>query len=101
MSSMSLICFKYLLMFLKDIYIYILYIIYISCICHIYKYILTGVDNASRHKVARTPKNRKISKIAFVLEEIYKMGGVFKYSKVFQCDNRPEFQSDVTNLLEK
>ena len=26
---------------------------------------------------------------------------MFKYPKVFQCDNGPEFKSEVTNLLEK
>ena len=31
----------------------------------------------------------------------YKEGGVFKYPKVFQCDNGSKFKSDVTKLLEK
>ena len=29
------------------------------------------------------------------------MCGVFKCEKVFDCDNGPEFKSDVTKLLEK
>ena len=29
------------------------------------------------------------------------MGDVFKYSKVFQCNNGSEFKSDKTKLLEK
>ena len=37
----------------------------------------------------------------FVLEAIYKKGGVFKYPKVFQCDNGSEFKNEVTKLLEK
>ena len=49
-----------------------------------YKYILTGIDVASRYKVARPLKTKKSSEVAFVLEEIYKKGGVFKYPKVFQ-----------------
>ena len=36
-----------------------------------------------------------------MLESIYKKGGVFKYPKVFQCDNGPEFKDKVTKLLEK
>ena len=36
-----------------------------------------------------------------MLTVIYEKGGVFKYSEVFQCDNRPEFKSDVTKLPEK
>ena len=49
-----------------------------------YKYILTGIDVASRYKVARSFRTKKSSKVAFVLEAIYKKGGVFKYPKTFQ-----------------
>ena len=35
------------------------------------------------------------------MEAICKKGGVFKYPKVFQCDNGSAFKSDVTKLLEK
>ena len=65
-----------------------------------YKYILTGVDVALRYKVARALRTKKASEVAFLLEAIYKKGGVFKYPKVFQCDNGSEFKSDVTKLLE-
>ena len=66
-----------------------------------YKYILTGIDVASRYKVARSFRTKKSSKVAFVLEAIYKKGGVFKYPKRFQCDNGSEFKNEVTKLLEK
>ena len=66
-----------------------------------YKYILTGIDVASRYKVARPLKTKKSSEVAFVLEAIYKKGGVFKYPKVFQCDNGSELKNEVTKLLEK
>ena len=36
-----------------------------------------------------------------MLEAIYKKGGVFKYPKVFQCDNGSEFKGEVTKFLEK
>ena len=36
-----------------------------------------------------------------MLESIYKKGGVFKYPKVFQCDNKSEFKNEVTKLLGK
>ena len=39
--------------------------------------------------------------VAFVLEAIYKKGGVFKYPKTFQCNNGSEFKNEVTKLLEK
>ena len=61
-----------------------------------YKYILTGVDVASKYKVARPLRTKKLSKVAFVLEAIFKKGGVFKYPKVFQCDNGSEFKNEVT-----
>ena len=66
-----------------------------------YKYILTGIDIASRYKVASPLRTKKSSEVAFVLEAIYKMGGVFKYPKTFQCDNGSEFKNEVTKLLEK
>ena len=42
-----------------------------------YKYILTGIDVASRYKVARALRTKKSSEVAFVLEAIYKKGDVF------------------------
>ena len=66
-----------------------------------YKYILTGIDVASRYKVARPLRTKKSSEVTFVLEAIYKKDGVFKYPKTFQCDNESEFKNEVTKLLEK
>ena len=68
---------------------------------HTDKYILTGIDVASRYKVARPLRTKKSSEVAFVLGAIYKKGGVFKYPKTFQCDNGSEFKNEVTKLLEK
>ena len=48
-----------------------------------YKYILTGVDVASRYKVARALRNKKAADVAFILEAVYKKGGDFKYPKKF------------------
>ena len=70
MSSISLFCFVSVAMSFKW-----------------YKYILTGVDVASRYKVARALRTKKESEVAFVLETIYKKVGVFRYPNVFQCDN--------------
>ena len=66
-----------------------------------YKYVLTGIDVASIYKVARPLRTKKSSKVAFVLEAIYKKGGVFKYPKIFQCNNGSELKKEVTKLLEK
>ena len=51
-----------------------------------YKFILTGIDVASRYKVARPLKTKNSSEVAFVSGAIYKKGGMFKYSRTFQCD---------------
>ena len=87
MSDINLICFTCLIIFLKEI--------------HIYKYILTGIDVASRYKIARPLRTSKSNEVAFVLETIYKEGGSFKYPKVLQCDNGCVFKNEVTKLLEK
>ena len=68
---------------------------------NMYKYILTGIDVASRYKVTIALKTKNSSEPAFVLKAKYKKGGVFKYPKVFQCDNGPEFKNEVTKLLER
>ena len=52
-----------------------------------YKHILRGIDVASRYKVTRPLRTKKSSEVAFVLEQIFKNGAVYKYPKVFQCDN--------------
>ena len=66
-----------------------------------HKYILTGIDVASRYKVARHLKTKKSSEVASVLEAIYKKGGVFKYPKTFQCDIGSGFENEATKFLEK
>ena len=68
---------------------------------NMYKYILTGIDIASRYKVARPLKTKKSSEVAFVLEVIKKKVGLFKHLKAFQYDNGSEFKNEVTKLLEK
>lgn len=48
-----------------------------------FRYILAGVDAASRHSVTRVLRTKKASEFSFVLEVIFKMGGVFKYPRVY------------------
>ena len=62
---------------------------------------LTGTDIAWRYKVARPLRTKKSNEVAFVLEAIYKKGGVFKYLKAFQCNNGSKFKNEVTKLHEK
>ena len=69
------------------------------CEGNTHKYILTVIDVASIYKIARPLRTKKSGEVAFVLEAIYKK--VFKYPKLFQCDNDSEFKNEVTKLLEK
>ena len=65
-----------------------------------YKYILAGIDAASRFKVARPLKTKQVRDVAEMIADIYKVGRL-KYPKIFQCDNGSEFKGDVTKMLEK
>lgn len=65
-----------------------------------YKYILSGIDVASRYKVARPLKTKKAKEVAEMIKDIYKVGPL-TFPKTFQCDNGSEFKGDVAKLLEK
>ena len=65
-----------------------------------YKYILAGIDAASRYKVARPLRTKKARDVAEMIADIYKVGPL-KYPKISQCDNGSEFKGDVTKMLEK
>ena len=65
-----------------------------------YKYILAGIDAASRYKVARPLRTKQAHDVAEMIADIYKVGPL-KYPKIFQCDNGSQFKGDVTKMLEK
>ena len=65
-----------------------------------YKYILAGIDAASRYQVARPLRTKQARNVAEMIADIYKVGPL-KYPKIFQCDNGSEFKGDVTKMLEK
>ena len=65
-----------------------------------YKYILAGIDAASRYKALRPLRIKQVKDVAEMLADIYKVGPL-KYPKIFQCDNGSEFKGDVTEMLEK
>ena len=65
-----------------------------------YKYILAGIDAASRYKVARPLKTKHARDVAEMIADIYKVGPL-KYPKIFHCDNGSEFKGEVTKMLEK
>ena len=61
-----------------------------------YKYILAGIDAASRCKVARLQRTKQARNVAEMIADIYKVG-----PSIFQCDNGSEFKGEVTKMLEK
>ena len=65
-----------------------------------YKYILAGIDAASRYKVARPLRTKQVRDVAEMIADIYKVGPL-TYPKIFQCDNGSEFKGEVTKMLEK
>ena len=65
-----------------------------------YKYILAGIDAASRFKVARPLRSKQVRDVAEMVADIYKVGPL-TYPKVFHCDNGSEFKGEVTKMLEK
>ena len=65
-----------------------------------YKYILAGIDAASRYKVTRHLRTKQARDVADMIADIYKVGPL-KFPKIFQCDNGSEFRGDVTKMLEK
>ena len=65
-----------------------------------YKYILSGIDVASRYKVARPLRTKQAKDVAEMIADIYKVGPL-TYPKIFQCNNGSEFKAEVTKLLEK
>ena len=60
-----------------------------------YKYILAGIDAASRYKVARPLRTKQAHDVAEMIADIYKVGPL-KYPK-----NGSKFKGDVTKMLEK
>ena len=66
-----------------------------------YKYILFGIDVASRYKVARPLRTKQAKDVADMIVDIYKVGPLTYPPKIFQCDNGSEFKAEVTKLLEK
>ena len=65
-----------------------------------YKYILAGIDAASRYKVVRLLRTKQAHDVAEMTADIYKVGPL-TYPSTFQCDNGSEFKGEVTKMLEK
>ena len=73
---------------------------YYTCPRTLYKYILAGIDAASRFKVTRPLRTKQARDVAEMIADIYKVGPL-KYLKIFQSDNGSEFKGDLTKTLEK
>ena len=50
-----------------------------------YKYVLAGIDAASRYKVARPLRMKQAHDVAEMIADIYKVGSSM-YPSTFQCD---------------
>ena len=64
-----------------------------------YKYILAGIDAASRYKVTRPLRMKQARDVAEMIADIYKVGPLM-YPSTFQCNNGSEFKGEVTKMLE-
>ena len=65
-----------------------------------YKYILAGIDAASRYNVAISLRTNQARDVAEMVADIYKVGPL-TYPSIFQCDNGSEFKGEMTKMLEK
>ena len=65
-----------------------------------YKYILAGIDAASRFKVTRLLRTKQACDVAEMIADIYKVGPLTNPS-TFQCNNGSKFKGEVTKMLEK
>ena len=65
-----------------------------------YKYVLSGIDVASRYKVVRPLRMKQAKDVADMIVDIYKVGPLTD-PKIFQCDNGSKFKAEVTKMLEK
>ena len=65
-----------------------------------YKYILAGINAASRFKVARPVRTKQSRDVVEMIADIYKLGPLM-YPSTFQCDNGSKFKGEVTKMLEK
>ena len=65
-----------------------------------YKYILAGIDAASRCKVVRPLRRKQAKDVAQMIADIYKVEPL-TYPTIFQCDNGSEFKADVAKLLKR
>ena len=64
-----------------------------------YKYILAGIDAASRNKVASPLRTKQARDVAEMIADIHKVGPLM-YPSTFQCDNGIKFKGEVTKMSE-
>ena len=65
-----------------------------------YKYILSGIDVASRYKVARPLRTKQAKDVVDMIADTNKVGPL-TFPKIFQCDKGSKFKAEVTKMLEK
>ena len=65
-----------------------------------YKYILAGINAASKYKVVRLLRTKQAKDMAEMIADIYKVRPL-TYPKIFQCNSGSEFKGEVTKMSEK
>ena len=63
------------------------------------KYILSGIDVASRYKVTTHLGTKQVKDVADMTANVYKAGQL-TFSKIFQYDNGGKLKAEVTKMLE-
>ena len=58
-----------------------------------HKYIIAGIDAASRYKVVRPLRTKQAHDVAKMIADIYKVGPL-TYPSTFQCNNGSEFKRE-------
>ena len=65
-----------------------------------YKYILSGIDVASRYRVIRHLRTKQAKDVAEMIANNHKVGPL-TCPKIYRCDNGNNFKAEVTKMLEK
>ena len=65
-----------------------------------YKYILSGIDVASRYKVSGPLRTKQVKDVADMIIYIYKVGPL-TYPEVFHCDNGSELKAEMPKMFGK
>ena len=61
---------------------------------------MSGIDIASRYKVAKPLRTKQAADLAEMIANIYRVSPL-TYPKIFRCDKGSKFKGEVTKMLQK